>query len=322
MPSMRMRCVDLPASSSVNVSPSAMPTTVPTHSTACAATGSSRQSANRSQRRPGSGNEVCIHRNARNAPCQRWAGKRRANAAFPAAGRLPCARAPLRRFDCMKGNRMSSRWIALVAAAVLLAGCDTLSKGPYAEAQVIGGEGSPRLGPRHLSPARRRHVHRRRDRILGSAGERGGEEQRRENLHPRGYQGPAARSAVRHPHSREARLHRKLRGRRRALQPGEQAARAPRHAGAPCWRSAEHVFQRRGRRGLHVTSDSLTVAPGPYSVVNRAIVIHESPDDYRTQPAGNSGARIACGVIKAATSRADSSRQAASRSAPDRRCRR
>ncbi|MBS1134014.1 MAG: superoxide dismutase, Cu-Zn family, partial [Burkholderiaceae bacterium] len=37
---------------------------------------------------------------------------------------------------------------------------------------------------------------------------------------------------------------------------------------------------------------------GPYSVVNRAIVIHESPDDYRSQPAGNSGARIACGVIR------------------------
>lgn len=28
-----------------------------------------------------------------------------------------------------------------------------------------------------------------------------------------------------------------------------------------------------------------------------AIVIHASPDDYRTDPSGNSGARIACGVI-------------------------
>ncbi|TDF99648.1 superoxide dismutase family protein [Paenibacillus piri] len=28
-----------------------------------------------------------------------------------------------------------------------------------------------------------------------------------------------------------------------------------------------------------------------------ALVIHESPDDYKTDPAGNSGARIACGVI-------------------------
>ncbi|MGI6133765.1 MAG: superoxide dismutase family protein [Christensenellales bacterium] len=33
-------------------------------------------------------------------------------------------------------------------------------------------------------------------------------------------------------------------------------------------------------------------------VVGRAVVIHESPDDYRTQPAGGSGIKIACGIIK------------------------
>lgn len=31
-----------------------------------------------------------------------------------------------------------------------------------------------------------------------------------------------------------------------------------------------------------------------------AIVIHAGPDDYRTDPSGNSGARIACGVLKPA----------------------
>jgi Cu-Zn family superoxide dismutase len=26
-------------------------------------------------------------------------------------------------------------------------------------------------------------------------------------------------------------------------------------------------------------------------------VVHQAPDDYRSQPAGNSGARVACGII-------------------------
>jgi superoxide dismutase, Cu-Zn family len=44
----------------------------------------------------------------------------------------------------------------------------------------------------------------------------------------------------------------------------------------------------------------LTVRPGPASVVGRSVVVHASPDDYASQPAGNSGARTACGVIVAA----------------------
>lgn len=34
-------------------------------------------------------------------------------------------------------------------------------------------------------------------------------------------------------------------------------------------------------------------------IINRSVVIHESPDDYRTQPSGNSGKKIACGNIQA-----------------------
>ena len=34
-------------------------------------------------------------------------------------------------------------------------------------------------------------------------------------------------------------------------------------------------------------------------VLGRAIVIHRDPDDFTTQPSGNAGAKIACGVIRA-----------------------
>lgn len=33
-------------------------------------------------------------------------------------------------------------------------------------------------------------------------------------------------------------------------------------------------------------------------ILGRAIVVHRDPDDYKSQPAGNSGPRIACGLIK------------------------
>ena len=36
----------------------------------------------------------------------------------------------------------------------------------------------------------------------------------------------------------------------------------------------------------------------PMDVVGRTIVLHEMPDDFKTQPSGDSGMKIACGEIK------------------------
>ena len=33
-------------------------------------------------------------------------------------------------------------------------------------------------------------------------------------------------------------------------------------------------------------------------VIGRTIIIHDHPDDFTTQPSGNSGTKIACGVIR------------------------
>ena len=49
-------------------------------------------------------------------------------------------------------------------------------------------------------------------------------------------------------------------------------------------------------------NDRVTLVAGqPNSLLDAdgsAIIVHADPDDYRSQPAGNSGDRIACGVIE------------------------
>lgn len=35
-------------------------------------------------------------------------------------------------------------------------------------------------------------------------------------------------------------------------------------------------------------------------VIGKSVIIHENPNDYRSQPSGNAGKRIACGVIEEA----------------------
>ena len=46
--------------------------------------------------------------------------------------------------------------------------------------------------------------------------------------------------------------------------------------------------------------DYLTLEPGaPTSVLGRSIMVHEKADDMKTDPTGNAGNRIACGVIPA-----------------------
>ena len=55
-----------------------------------------------------------------------------------------------------------------------------------------------------------------------------------------------------------------------------------------------------GEAGLDITTKAFTLSPGPNSLLGgkgSAIVVHANPDDDKTDPTGNSGGRIACGVI-------------------------
>ena len=57
-----------------------------------------------------------------------------------------------------------------------------------------------------------------------------------------------------------------------------------------------------GKVDLEITTPMLTLEKGKANSLldkdGSALVIHEKADDYVTDPAGNSGKRIACGVIK------------------------
>ena len=53
-----------------------------------------------------------------------------------------------------------------------------------------------------------------------------------------------------------------------------------------------------GTAKIDATLDIITVSAGPTSVVGKGLIVHASPDDYKTQPTGNAGARLACAVIQ------------------------
>lgn len=64
----------------------------------------------------------------------------------------------------------------------------------------------------------------------------------------------------------------------------------------------ENQFVRQdGMLRAHVLNTMVTLSPGEASLFDgdgSALVLHARPDDYRSQPAGDAGDRIACAVIE------------------------
>lgn len=63
----------------------------------------------------------------------------------------------------------------------------------------------------------------------------------------------------------------------------------PHHAGdlPPLWGCG-------GRAFLSVLTDRFTIP----EIIGRTVIVHQDPDDFTSQPAGNSGAKLACGIIR------------------------
>jgi Cu-Zn family superoxide dismutase len=56
-----------------------------------------------------------------------------------------------------------------------------------------------------------------------------------------------------------------------------------------------------GKAKINLTVPNVTLGPGANSLFHdggTALMVHAMPDDYKTDPTGNAGARIACGVIE------------------------
>lgn len=73
--------------------------------------------------------------------------------------------------------------------------------------------------------------------------------------------------------------------------------RHPCHAG-----DMPPLFGCNGHAFLSFLTDRFTVS----EIIGKSVIIHDSRDDFTTDPSGNSGLRIACGIISSAVGRTSS----------------
>lgn len=54
------------------------------------------------------------------------------------------------------------------------------------------------------------------------------------------------------------------------------------------------IFENNGYAYMSFFTNRFTIE----EVIGRAVIIHDKPDDFTSQPSGNSGTKIACGIIR------------------------
>ena len=54
-----------------------------------------------------------------------------------------------------------------------------------------------------------------------------------------------------------------------------------------------------GKASFSFESRTIRVGSTANDIVGRGLIVHRDPDDYKTQPTGNAGPRVACAVITA-----------------------
>jgi len=58
------------------------------------------------------------------------------------------------------------------------------------------------------------------------------------------------------------------------------------------------VFDDAGRATVNIMASGIVVnSTAPNGIIGRAVIIHAQEDDLQTDPTGNAGGRVACGVI-------------------------
>lgn len=53
-----------------------------------------------------------------------------------------------------------------------------------------------------------------------------------------------------------------------------------------------------GNAAMSFETSGIAIGSGAADIVGKGLIVHRDPDDYKSQPAGNAGPRLACAVIR------------------------